>query len=376
MAYKRISPQPIVEGGTNATSMTNADGVVYYNGTRLVTTAVGSATQVLTSNGVGMAPTFQASAGGSVTFDTDAAPASPSAGIIIFDGISQAGSSVSFSGSGNTVSLNTTDANGNTIIGLTAGNSGITGTDNVGIGINSLSNLTTGINNTVLGAFALNAIGTGQYNTVIGSNAANAYSGAESSNIIIGNAGVNAESHVLRIGTTGTANLQQSTCYIAGVSGVNVGSVTSVVSLSGDQLGSTTITPGAAITVTGGANTITIASTGGGFTWNDITGGSATLVASNGYVADKSTLTTFTLPVGAGIGDSIKIVGKGTGGWKIVYGNGQQIIFGSSSSTLTTGNVSSTNAADCLEMVCTSSSGVPNHAKFTVVSSIGNPSIT
>ncbi len=55
----------IANGGTNATSMTDTDGVVYYDGTRLVTTAVGTATNVLTSNGAGVAPTFQAA--GSLT---------------------------------------------------------------------------------------------------------------------------------------------------------------------------------------------------------------------------------------------------------------------------------------------------------------------
>lgn len=58
-------PLPIAQGGTNATTMTNTNGVIYYDGTRLVTTTVGSATQVLTSNGPGVAPTFQASSGGS-----------------------------------------------------------------------------------------------------------------------------------------------------------------------------------------------------------------------------------------------------------------------------------------------------------------------
>jgi|SRR5215831_10143055 len=67
MSYKRTSPIPIVEGGTNATTMATTDGVVYYDGTSLVTTGVGTATQVLTSNGVGMAPTFQPSGGGSST---------------------------------------------------------------------------------------------------------------------------------------------------------------------------------------------------------------------------------------------------------------------------------------------------------------------
>jgi len=53
-------PIEISKGGTNASSMTTTDGVVYYDGTRLVTTTVGTATQVLTSNGAGVAPTFQA----------------------------------------------------------------------------------------------------------------------------------------------------------------------------------------------------------------------------------------------------------------------------------------------------------------------------
>jgi len=67
MSYKRITPSPIAEGGTNASSMTNTDGVVYYDGTKLNTTTVGTAGQVLTSNGAAMAPTFQAAGGGSVT---------------------------------------------------------------------------------------------------------------------------------------------------------------------------------------------------------------------------------------------------------------------------------------------------------------------
>jgi hypothetical protein len=45
--------------------MTNTDGVVYYDGSKLNTTTVGTAGQVLTSNGAGVAPTFQAGGGGS-----------------------------------------------------------------------------------------------------------------------------------------------------------------------------------------------------------------------------------------------------------------------------------------------------------------------
>lgn len=55
----------IGSGGTNATTMATAYGVNYFDGTRIVTTAVGTAGQVLTSNGAGVAPTFQAAGGGS-----------------------------------------------------------------------------------------------------------------------------------------------------------------------------------------------------------------------------------------------------------------------------------------------------------------------
>ena len=71
MGYKTNSPLPIAEGGTNSTSLTNTDGVAYFDGTKIATTAVGTATHVLTSNGTGVAPTFQAAGGGGVgTFDS------------------------------------------------------------------------------------------------------------------------------------------------------------------------------------------------------------------------------------------------------------------------------------------------------------------
>jgi hypothetical protein len=57
-------PVAIVQGGTNASSMTTTDGVIYYDGTRLNATGVGTSGQVLTSNGAGLAPTFQAAGAG------------------------------------------------------------------------------------------------------------------------------------------------------------------------------------------------------------------------------------------------------------------------------------------------------------------------
>lgn len=57
-------PVAISQGGTSAATMTTTDGVVYYDGSALVTTGVGTAGQVLTSNGAGVAPTFQSGGGG------------------------------------------------------------------------------------------------------------------------------------------------------------------------------------------------------------------------------------------------------------------------------------------------------------------------
>jgi len=52
---------PIVEGGTNTSTLTTTDGVIYFDGTKLATTTAGTSGQVLTSNGPGVAPTYQAS---------------------------------------------------------------------------------------------------------------------------------------------------------------------------------------------------------------------------------------------------------------------------------------------------------------------------
>lgn len=133
------------------------------------------------------------------------------------------------------------------------------------------------------------------------------------------------------------------------------------------------ISAGAGITVSNGHNSIQISATGAGFTWTDVTGGSATVAAQNGYIADKSTLTTFTLPTNNAIGDTIVIVGKGTGGWEIVYTTGQNIIFGSSTTTTTSGNLASTNTNDCCWLVCTTASA--SAPIFSVINAVGNLTI-
>lgn len=133
---------------------------------------------------------------------------------------------------------------------------------------------------------------------------------------------------------------------------------------------------GGTITFTPGANSLNMEVTNPyvPFTWHDVTGGAATLAANNGYIADSASLTTFTMPTNNAFGNTILVVGKGSGGWKIVYTTGQNIIFGSSASTATTGNIASTNANDCVTLICTTASATA--PIFTVTNSVGNISIT
>lgn len=103
-----------------------------------------------------------------LTFDTDNGSASPSAGVITFNAVSQAGSSVTFSGSASTVSLNTTDSNDNTIIGLNAGNTSITGTNNTALGYKAGTALTSASNNVLIGYEAGTALTSNSSNVAIG----------------------------------------------------------------------------------------------------------------------------------------------------------------------------------------------------------------
>lgn len=121
-----------------------------------------------------------------------------------------------------------------------------------------------------------------------------------------------------------------------------------------------TLTAGANITITNTAGAITIEGTGPspGFEWTDVTGTTQTMASNNGYVADNSSLVTFTLPSTSNFGDEMKVIGKGAGGWKIVFNTGQTIILGNKECTTTTGNLASTNANDSVYLLCTTANTV------------------
>lgn len=171
-------------------------------------------------------------------------------------GSANCGSTILFNAASATeLDLVVNDNNFSILLGENAGNSTITGTNNVGIGVASLSSLTTGSqnavcgfatgtaittgqNNSILGWAAGNQLTTGFYNIILGFTAGQSYTSSESSNILINNLGVVGESNTTRIGTQGSSAAQQNACFVAGIVGNTVSNAELVtVNSSTGQLG-------------------------------------------------------------------------------------------------------------------------------------------
>lgn len=138
----------------------------------------------------------------------------------------------------------------NSLAGLTEGTNNIAmgegsidsldeGSNNIGIGFFSLSTITgaAASNNTAVGFASLSNLATGNYNVAFGNNAGTSLNGSETSNILIGNTGIAGDNHTIRIGTEGTSDNEQSTCYIAGIANATVTGSAVLVDVTTGQLG-------------------------------------------------------------------------------------------------------------------------------------------
>lgn len=108
----------------------------------------------------------------------------------------------------------------------------------------------------------------------------------------------------------------------------------------------------------------------GGMTWSEVTGTSQALAVNSGYVMNNAGLVTGTLPATAAIGDTIALVGKGAGGWRMTANTGQVINFGNVAST-SAGSVSSSAQFDTIEVVC-----ITANTTWVVRHAVGNQDIT
>jgi len=98
--------------------------------------------------------------------------------------------------------------------------------------------------------------------------------------------------------------------------------------------------------------------------WSEVTGTSQTAAVNNGYITNNAALVTVTLPTTIAVGQTVRVAGKGAGGWRIAQSAGQQIHFGAVDSTLgATGYIGSTNRYDCVELLC-----ITANLEFVVIS--------
>jgi hypothetical protein len=130
-----------------------------------------------------------------------------------------------------------------------------------------------------------------------------------------------------------------------------------------------TLTAGTGVTITNGAGSITVNAAGGGLTWTVVTGTTQAAAVNNGYIANNAGLVTVTLPSTSAVGDTVAVTGiNNATGWKVAQNAGNQIFFGTASSTSGTGgSLASTNTRDVVYLVCMVANGAWN-----VVGSIGN----
>ena len=133
-----------------------------------------------------------------------------------------------------------------------------------------------------------------------------------------------------------------------------------------------TLTAGTGVTITNGAGSITVNASGGGLTWTVVTGTTQAAAVNNGYIANNGALVTVTLPATSAVGDTVAVTGiNNATGWKVAQNAGNQIFFGTSSTTSGTGgSLASSATRDTVHLVCMTA-----NATWNVLNSIGNITI-
>jgi len=136
-----------------------------------------------------------------------------------------------------------------------------------------------------------------------------------------------------------------------------------------DPAFATLTSTGGTITFTTGANSLNLEATSVPMTWTVVTGASQTMAINNGYIANNAGTIAFALPSTAAVGSILRITGiNNATGWQITQASGQQIFFGTSSTTLgATGTLTSSATRDSIYLVC-----VVANTTWNVLSSIGN----
>lgn len=137
-------------------------------------------------------------------------------------------------------------------------------------------------------------------------------------------------------------------------------------STGADPVFATLTSTGGTITYTTGAGTLNLEAAS--FAWSVITA-NQTAAVNNGYICNKAGTLALALPTTSAVGSIIEVTGINTAtGWQITQAAGQQIFFGTSSTTSgATGTLTSSAIRDSVRLVC-----VVANLTWNVISSIGN----
>lgn len=151
-------------------------------------------------------------------------------------------------------------------------------------------------------------------------------------------------------GLTGTLQAAQFPALTGDIT-TSAGALATTLATVNSNVGSFT---NASITVNG-KGLITAASNGtGSFTpmpTTVVTTTTQTAVTNNAYVSNNAGVVTVTLPTTFAVGDEIKIMGLGAGGWLLAQNASQLVHLGNQVTTTGTGgSLASTNAFDTLSL--------------------------
>ena len=144
-----------------------------------------------------------------------------------------------------------------------------------------------------------------------------------------------------------------SALVLTNATGLPLGSTGVTGVLLGLNGGTGVANTGLTITLSGGAAGLVLTSdSSGNATWAasgqapfvNVTGTTQALANDTDYMTQNVGLTTFTLPATAAVGTGIRIYGHGTGGYTVTYGVGQYIQYGTATTTVTSGSLSSVTA--------------------------------
>lgn len=169
-----------------------------------------------------------------------------------------------------------------------------------------------------------------------------------------------------------SATLTENGLMLVGASGLleSLGNATNgqiPIGSTGSDPVLATLTAGSGIGIVNAAGTITISSTGS-MTWSVVINATQAMAVNNGYIGNRGTPITFTLPDTASVGDVVQVTNIGAGLPVIAQNAGESINFVSSTTTVGVGgSLTAVDQFASIELVC-----VVANTTWNVVDSTGN----